>query len=183
MNSLVKIAALTAVVVSLGGCASAYECQLGNACQSVTDSYHSAVKNAGNVETTAPGANVAGVPLDDEKDDVETAGKKVGFQSFSPYQGGALDDKPVYQPPRPLRIWIAPWREKTSATTQNNAVLISGQFMYATVPGGWTMGTLREGGGLSPILMLAPQHPKDKVPKRIQPKQKLVDMPALKTKK
>src|SRR5690606_33039606 len=169
MRNFTKVAALAVLVLGASGCSSTYKCPLGNECSDVYDSYRAAAANGGNKETTMPNANKHGVPFDQQDEDE----KKIGLQAYNPYAGGAMTERPVYQPPRPLRIWIAPWQAQLDSLTQTDPVLMSGQFMYATIPGFWSMGVMRADGSLSPVMMLEPSDPPEEQQQqnnRIQPK-------------
>lgn len=181
---MIKTTSTLVLLVAIGllsGCAAKYQCKLGNECVDVYDNYDAAVNQSGNKETVTPDANKDGVPFKSAGAKAKGFGvsEELGLQSFEPYSGGAMTEKPIYQPPRPLRIWIAPWQAKLDSQTQSEAVLMSGQFMYATIPGSWTMGELREDGSLSNVLLLAP-YDKEKeekaTPKRIQPKKSVLDL-------
>lgn len=51
--------------------------------------------------------------------------------------GGA----PVYTPPTPRRVWIAPW-------TDQNGVIHAGEWVYFETPGSWNIGTLKKDGAI-----------------------------------
>lgn len=181
MKPFLSLAAIAAVSV-LSGCSSTYKCNLGNECLNVDDAYGAAVQNTGNKESTMPYANREGKPFDANSEDIDNRNTQL-TQSFNPYSGGSMTEKPIYQPPRPLRIWLAPWQQQLDSVTQTEPVLMSGQFLYATVPGYWAMGTLRADGSLSPIMMLEPQKakplPAAATPQsqRVQPQQQLMNIP------
>lgn len=164
----------------LVGCATPHECKLGTECYGLDDVYEAAVAGDGNHETVLPEYSSKGKGKGLKAKKNET---KLGVQSFSPYQGSRLTDKPIYQPPKPIRIWIAPWQADLDSYTQNDAVLMGGQFMYATIPGHWGMGDLRKDGELGKTLMqLEPFNLKSEQnsgadTKRVQPRQQLVDLP------
>lgn len=178
---LKKVFVLLATFTVLSGCATSnYKCELGNECIDVYDIYDATMSNDGNKETVVPNLDRSGEPFGDNSKSKSkkgnSAGASLGLQSFDPYAGGSMTDKPVYQPPRPVRVWLAPWQADLASETQQAPVLMSGQFMYVTVPGFWTMGTFKDAGGLGGPMMLEPysaeQHG-EVTPKRIQPKASL----------
>lgn len=175
---LKKLIGLTVIAISLTGCATAnYQCKLGNECVDVYDVYDAANANDGNKETVTPDLDKKGKPFKKSKKNSSADNSELGIQSFEPYSGGSMTDRPVYQPPKPLRIWLAPWQAELDSETQQAPVLLSGQFMYVTIPGYWTMGGLKEDGGLGGMMMLEPYDTtKHKAaPNRIQPKQRVLD--------
>lgn len=166
-----------AALVALTGCAtSKYKCDLGNECIDVYDIYDATLTDGGNKETVVPDLDRSGKPFknaSNSKSKKGSDGAVLGLQSFEPYSGGSMTDKPVYQPPRPIRVWLAPWQVDLDSETQAEPVLMSGQFMYVTVPGFWTMGTLKDAGGMGGPLMLEPYSTEQQgkvIPKRIQPR-------------
>lgn len=178
-NMLNKSAmAIIAMAVVLTGCSTQHTCKLGTECYGLDDAYKAAVENAGNHETVFPEYNSKGKGSPSKKIESESS---LGVQSFKAFQGLRLTDKPVYQPPKPVRIWIAPWQASLESYTQTDPVLMGGQFMYATIPGHWTMGELRKNGGLGKTLQLEPYNLKEEQDhtsnNRVQPKQRLVELP------
>lgn len=163
-------------VVIITGCATQHTCKLGTECYGLDDAYDAAVENAGNQETVFPEYNPKG-----KGSSFKNSESGLGVQSFKPYQGSRLTDKPIYQPPKPIRIWIAPWKASLDSYTQADPVLMGDQFMYATIPGHWTMGELRKNGDLGKTLQLEPynlQQEKEGVSNnRVQPKQQFLELP------
>lgn len=176
---LLALGALAALTIS--GCATVpYDCPLGTECVGTKEVYDAAVSNQGNSES------VMGFKKDKKQSQAVADFDFHDTDSFSmpndsqqakphtaqwrPYAGGGLTDKPVYQPPQPVRIWIAPWKA-------SDGLLRSGQFIYATRPGRWTMGEMRsEGVGsqvLRPRAVLKPADQKT-AEKRVQPEAQLV---------
>lgn len=170
-----KVSVTLAIMLLAGGCTSIpYECPLGHECIGTTDAYQAAIENRGNSES------VFGEPF--ESDKKAATGDEQPLQGqWRPYAGGGLSDKPVYQPPQPVRIWIAPW-------VAEDGLLRSGQFIYATRKGGWQMGQMREegigGALLNPRTLLRPAPPSSgsasspsgsaSSPNRVQPQQRLI---------
>lgn len=165
---LLALGALAALTIS--GCATVpYDCPLGTECVGTKEVYDAAVSNQGNSESV--------LGFKEDKKDSQAASTKGEDQEdkpltaqWRPFAGGGLTDKPVYQPPQPVRIWIAPWKA-------SDGLLRSGQFIYATRPGRWTMGEMRsEGVGgqvLRPRAVLKPAD-QDAAEKRVQPEAQLV---------
>lgn len=153
-----KVLLSMGALLILSGCTTIpYQCELGEECIGAKEAYGAAVENRGNSES------VFGEPFDAEDGDAQ----RVLESEFRPYAGGGLTDKPLYQPPRPVRIWVAPWKG-------DDGMLRSGQFIYATRKGGWQMGELREQGVGGQLLhertVLRPATPEpEKAPKRVQP--------------
>lgn len=166
------------VFLVLTGCSTQHSCKLGTECYGLDDVYDAAVENAGNHETVFPEYNAKGKGSKPKKSE-----SSLGVQSFKPYQGSRLTDQPVYQPPKPIRIWIAPWQANLDSYTQTEPILMGGQFMFATIPGHWNIGDLRKNGDLGKTLQLEPynlKHEKEQSNvsnNRVQPKQKLVELP------
>lgn len=172
--------AIIAIAVVLTGCSTQHSCKLGTECYGLDDAYEAAVENAGNHETVFPEYNSKGKGSKSKKIESESS---LGVQSFKAYQGSKLTDKPIYQPAKPIRIWIAPWQSNLDSYTQTGPVLMGDQFMYATIPDHWTMGELRKNGGLGKTIQLEPFSLKEEQQQnnvnsnRVQPKQKLVELP------
>lgn len=177
-SALLAVAALSALVVS--GCTTVpYDCPLGTECVGTKEVYDSALANGGNSESVMGFKDEKGSSKDkaarfdfDEGDDftVASTGKKSDPKAaqWNPYAGGGLTEKPVYQPPQPVRIWIAPWKA-------DDGLLRSGQFIYATRPGRWTMGEMRSEGVGGQVLRPRPAlKPSAVENKRVQPEAQLV---------
>jgi|GEM_PF-2516615 len=162
-------------VAALGlvsGCASVqHNCPLGEECVGTHDVYEAAVGGGGDSESVLPGA---GGP----RAELEASGSDLGFAeqgTWRPYAGGGLSDRPLYQPPQPVRIWLAPWQA-------SDGWLRSGQYLYVTREGGWSFGELREPGvgadllgprrlpGITP----AEEEPSPTRTDRVQPEQNLL---------
>jgi len=123
----------------LGGCMSIpHECPLGEECVGVADVYEAAIANEGTQDSVLNTDTRAKSSSDPE------AVKDV-IEQWRPYSGGSLTDKPVYQPPKPIRIWVAPWRG-------DDGILRSGEYLYVTSPGHWHYGDLRSEGAGAGIL-------------------------------
>ena len=161
--SLKLMIPLTALLF-LGGCATVqHDCELGSECVGTGDVYEAAVANSGSSETVMEG----------RKDGSEAEEEKI--EQWRPYSGGGLTDMPVYQPGKPVRIWVAPWR-------CDDGILRSGEYLYVTLPDDWSYGQLRDDGigagmiGPSPgVQHIAPRGQDASVnPYRIQPQMQIV---------
>lgn len=176
MNKILKISSLLVFSVVIAGCAAKHNCQLGEECYGLEDAYQAALENGGNSETVLPEYSNKG------------KGKKIAsssanaenlqLQGFSAYAGEKLTNKPIYQPPKPIRIWIAPWQAELDSDTQKDPVLMGDQFLYATIPGYWQMGELRSEGEAAQML-LEPSFNNNsnqaKQTQRVQPQQQLIE--------
>lgn len=135
-----------ALPVLLAACAAPYSCQLGNECVNVSESYDAIRGGEGDSQgaiKTGDRKRIENTRLGKgAKNSSNSAGVS---QAFRPYAGGQLDDKPVYIPPRPIRIWIAPWTNH-KLDKKGDGYLMSGQFMYVTVGGKWNYGEMAERG-------------------------------------
>lgn len=143
--------------LALNACAVMYECQLGEECYNTEDAYNAAVSGGGNSESVMPYG-----PVKESKEDEESEGIKQG--EWQPYSGSRLTDRPVYQPPQPRRIWIAPWRE--------DGILRAGQFIFVVQPGYWNMGQMDEDGVAAQLL--SPVSSENGLPPRVQPHENLL---------
>lgn len=114
-----------------------YQCQRGEACAPVHNTYRDAVRAQG---SWRPVWDVRGHHF----------GKKPKAGFFSGWFSGWFSDKhkrlrpvhgvrvpggprvtaPVYQPPRPWRVWLGPWVDA-------NGDLRSGQYVWFVTPGHW----------------------------------------------
>lgn len=165
------------IAATASACSVKYKCELGEECLGVKDAYSAAIENGGNSETTMPAPKNKRELAKMKKRGVYTssASSRYGVQKgeFEPYSGNKLLDKPVYQPPTPIRIWIAPWRLNDG----QQEYLLSGQYLYVQRPGRWTMGTLRNPGFGSVGLDFSPRQLPDENAKDgvVQPKDRLVD--------
>lgn len=173
--NIFKIAILTSALFLLTACASSHQCKLGDSCFGLDDAYEASLADAGSKETVLPEYSAAG-KADSLNKNKQSNSEQLVLQGFSAYSGSKLTAKPVYQPPRPIRIWIAPWQANLDSYTQTAPVLMGDQFLYATIPGHWQMGELRGQGELN-RMMLEPLIPnnEDKEINRVQPKQVLFE--------
>lgn len=174
-----KYLSILPVFAFLIGCATPYTCELGMDCMDLNDAYEAALGGGGNKETLIPNSvreQKQSRPLDEGRVLKKTkAGTYLNApavtQSWnkSQYGGSKLQDKPVYMPPKPLRIWIAPWVDED----EEGSRLLSGQFMYITIGGEWTMGQMGQSGRAG-ASMFEPWVPKPKDEGRVDPSQRLV---------
>ena len=148
----------------LGGCATVkHDCDLGEECVGTSDVYTAAVANEGSSESVMEGVEPA------------SEAEEAPIEQWRPYSGGGLTAQPVYQPGKPVRIWVAPWRG-------NDGILRSGEYLYVTLPDAWRYGELREKGvGADMIgpaqgeLHIAPAgRGRQPNPNRIQPQMQIV---------
>ena len=148
------------------GCSVKYQCELGQECYNTQDAYDAAVSGAGNAETVMPYGPVKRekLPQDHDKNPHHGIYNEIQTGEWRPYSGSRLTDRPVYKPPTPRRIWIAPWRD--------DGILRAGQFLFVVQPGGWQFGELDDAGAASQLL--SPVHPQSETPKRIQPRENLL---------
>lgn len=167
-----KVSLFSFGLLILSGCSSIpYSCALGNECVGTDEAYEAAIENRGNSESTL------GEPF--KKGNKASRTRPGSSQQellveseWRPYAGGGLSDQPLYLPPRPVRIWIAPWQAE-------DGLLRSGQFIYATRKGGWQMGQMRDGGAASGLLQ---PHTFERSTargniQRVQPEQQLIPQP------
>lgn len=163
MKKLIFIAVISAVMT---GCSTAYTCKLGYECISVEESYEAARADGGNKESVifqSDRKKAENTKLKGSKTDVAQRAQRGRFSGFS---GEKLTDRPVYMPPKPLRIWIAPWVDEMD---EGQNYLLSGQFMYITTGGGWQMGELNRSGRAGELIF-KPQLPTVIDTKRVAPK-------------
>lgn len=172
MKSAIKIIPGLLLAMTVG-CSIKYQCELGQECYNTEDAYNAAVAKEGNSETVMPYGPVKSESLSDgkKKDKRRRTSSKAETGAWQPYSGSRLTDRPVYQPPQPRRIWVAPWKE--------GGILRAGQFIFVTESGHWNYGELKKAGQASQVL--SPIKPKSDVPKRVQPKENL--MPRAKKRK
>ncbi len=187
--SLTLLAAFTGLTL-LSGCATPYSCPLTNEdgyCTNQRQAYLAAKANSGDKEnvfagTGDPAAGAEQHPAAATGDDdimamVEhAAAPKLPVTALAYFKTHhAIEDRPVYAPPRPARVWVAPW-------TDEYGLLHGEELIYALRPGGWAYGELRTPGAASGLLepldpddigfKLAPK--KDEQPSgRVQPRQPL----------
>lgn len=164
----------------LAGCATPYTCEMGMECLDTFDAYEAARANAGNKEsviTEEERIEAENTPLGKGSNSRGSrSGSKKGAGAdkggFAPYAGVKLQDKPVYAPAQPLRIWIAPWID--GDTENGDTRLLSGQFMYVTIGGKWTMGEMKDAGTAGGA-MFQPWAPTPKGDERVNPSQRFLD--------
>lgn len=173
----------------LAGCSTAeHKCPLGEDCTGSKEVYDAAVAGGGDNQNVLPGAGrpkgetgeqqASGlhgegrrgrVPGSVDRDS-DSGSEETGRGQWNPYDGGSLSERPVYQPPKPVRIWVAPWRDQ-------DGILRSGQYLYVTQDGGWQFGELRSPGAGSRILRPRPPtapEADDAGQGRVQPRQTMM---------
>ncbi|HEX7381934.1 MAG TPA: TraV family lipoprotein [Nevskiaceae bacterium] len=124
--------ALPLVALALTACATkGYECVAPYACNSVRHNYNSAVHDdgwrgwqAGQPGEVPPKKGQRGA----DQVSVAASGGLAGLQF--PTGGGTLAG-PVYTPPQPWRVWLAPY-------SRADGTLESGTYIWFTTPGHWT---------------------------------------------
>lgn len=156
--------AVTAVmgIVTLQGCATPHACPLTNEdgyCADMSTTYGAAVANAGDNENALAGSGLEAKQesgsISTNEDDYMFAHnsapvtKTAAVQppsglKYAPTQIG-YEDRPIYAPARPARIWVAPWRD-------DNNILHYNEYIAATREGGWHYGELRNEGAASDLL-------------------------------
>lgn len=150
----------------LSGCMTVqHECELGEKCVGTSEVYTAAIANEGTSESVMGDAESAS----------EGDGKEEKIEQWRPYSGGGLTDRPVYQPGKPVRIWVAPWRGQ-------DGILRSGEYLFVTLPDAWRYGELREEGAGAGMIgpALGEQHitteggSRQVNPYRVQPKMQIV---------
>lgn len=145
MNA-VRFFAVSALVAVMSGCASSprHSCALTNEegyCANMEETYSAAVQGNGSHENVLAGGGKSVSPR-------SVSGEAV----FTGYPQAEARGMPVYTPPKPHRLWIAPWAEA-------NGVLHGGEYVYYTTPGYWNYGTLGAPGEGSTVL--GPVRPQD----------------------
>lgn len=143
---LVVLLGLTGAVAACGSVPQ--RCPLTNrdgTCASMQETYEIARDQSGN----SSGESVFDVYGSGDKDGDETFGKRSeGAPSAlgnpqSQKKTGMLEIDmgrhhlagPVYTPPRPYRIWVAPW-------TDSNGIVHSGEHLFFAKPGHWNYGPM-----------------------------------------
>ncbi|QHS09086.1 hypothetical protein [Sinimarinibacterium sp. NLF-5-8] len=127
---LAFVALVAAATVS--GCATKRSCPTPMSCSSVKHNYEAAVVDddwkgwqAGEPEEgPGTGGGTARHPLVMPPSQYDRVGMLV------PNSGGAVD-APMYSPPRPWRVWLAP-------TSRADGTLESGSYVWFTTPGHWS---------------------------------------------
>lgn len=112
-----------------------YDCKRGQACAPVHNTYNDAVRAQG---SWRPVWNVRGTHFGKKKhrDHWFFSGlfsakpKRLQPIRGSLVFGGPQSEAPVYQPPRPWRVWLGPWVDSTGD-------LHSGEYVWFTSPGHW----------------------------------------------
>ena len=124
LNRFIRLTPVASLLL-LAACATpGYECRMGHACAPVHDTYRDAVRDQG---TWRPVWNVRGASYKSK----EKAHRKKEPAKF--VMGGPQASAPVYQPPRPWRVWLAPWVDTTGD-------LHSGEYVWFVTPGKWYYG-------------------------------------------
>lgn len=126
----------------ISGCSVPHKCKLGENCYNLIDNYEAAKEKAGNKESVIE-RDSEGKPINPPKDfaskkEVSETSGKAKMKIMGAHN---LTKKPVYTPSVPLRIWLAPWRDKDN-------ILHAGEQIYTITKGGWNYGELRSPGAL-----------------------------------
>ena len=120
----------------LSACATpGYQCKRGEACAPVHNTYDDAVHAQG---SWRPLWNVRGHSFGKKRKHGWLSGwfsDKHEHKHLKPVRGslvtgGPQAQAPVYQPPRPWRVWLGPWVDA-------NGDLRSGQYVWFVTPGHW----------------------------------------------
>ena len=120
----------------LSACATpGYQCKRGEACAPVHNTYDDAVRAQG---SWRPLWNVRGHSFGKKRKHGWFSGwfsDKHEHKHLKPVHsvlvmGGPQAQAPVYQPPRPWRVWLGPWVDA-------NGDLRSGQYVWFVTPGYW----------------------------------------------
>ena len=120
----------------LSACATpGYQCKRGEACAPVHNTYDDAVRAQG---SWRPLWNVRGHSFGKKRKHGWFSGwfsDKHEHKHLKPVRGslvtgGPQAQAPVYQPPRPWRVWLGPWVDA-------NGDLRSGQYVWFVTPGHW----------------------------------------------
>lgn len=120
----------------LSACATpGYQCKRGEACAPVHNTYDDAVRAQG---SWRPLWNVRGHSFGKKRKHGWFSGwfsDKHEHKHLKPVHsvlvmGGPQAQAPVYQPPRPWRVWLGPWVDA-------NGDLRSGQYVWFVTPGHW----------------------------------------------
>ena len=112
-----------------------YQCKRGEACAPVHNTYDDAVHAQG---SWRPLWNVRGHSFGKKREHGWFSGwfsDKHEHKHLKPVRsslvmGGPQAQAPVYQPPRPWRVWLGPWVDA-------NGDLRSGQYVWFVTPGHW----------------------------------------------
>lgn len=128
MNA-VRLLPVALLVAAVSGCASTprHSCQLTNEdgyCADMHETYDAAVSGNDSHENVLAGASKTA-----------KAQSAAGEAVFTGYPQAEARGMPVYTPPKPQRLWIAPWAEA-------NGTLHGGEYVYYTTPGYWNYGAL-----------------------------------------
>lgn len=161
-----KIAILCAALttVALTGCASgpSYQCPMPDACAPVHDNYNKALKDHSWGGWTVDGSSSS---EKDSGDKGSSSEKPKAVRMEMAPKPFVATGKPVYVPPTPWRMWLAP-------TPAGDGSIASGSYVWFVTPGHWDYlgnkwpsnvlganvkvpdasgGTIDENGDLSPI--------------------------------
>jgi hypothetical protein len=115
------------LALPLAGCSDhGYQCEMPIACAPIHKNYEAALADTSWDGWKAGEPDTASNPDEDEKD------RKVPAEraKLHPPEADATPG-PIYAPPAPLRVWLAPW-------SRADGSLESGQYVWLTLPGHWT---------------------------------------------
>lgn len=145
-----KLPTLSAVLLGslLAGCASTINtCEDPNSgCASLEDTYQAALQDDGRAE------NVNLLQRGRQTAQVADARPHDGESLFRTDFAAEPRGTPIYSPPVPHKLWVAPWRDA-------NNVLHGGEYVYYLTPGYFTTGTLTAPGQGAEVL--GPLKPED----------------------
>ncbi len=144
--TILRIFTLTTLAVIISGCASSprHSCALNDEegyCADTEATYNAAVRGGGSRENVLANSGKA-----------SSTQSAAGDSVFTGYPQAEARGMPVYTPPKPHRLWVAPWAE-------SGGVLHGGEYIYYTTPGYWNYGTLGAPGEGSNVL--GPVRPQD----------------------
>ena len=128
-----RIVIAAAAVATLAGCAShGYTCPIPDACAPIHDNYEKSVADTGWDGWQAGGGAPGG-----KKDEPLGAPGSSGGVPAPPVpaemrpSGRDATDRPIYTPPAPWVVWLAPW-------SRDDGTLESGTYVWFTTPGHWS---------------------------------------------
>lgn len=145
MKRLLLATATLSVSVIMAGCADpGYSCRLKDsslgACSSTEQAYHGALR------TSQVGPNQQSVFQPGSKASAKHSGQspQVVIGQLSRTPGPGQTGMPVFQEPKVVRVWIAPFVDA-------DGNLHSGEYQYFSTPGHWNYGSLKAPGQASGI--------------------------------
>jgi len=160
MKSRYITVALLASASMLSGCLSnapKHSCPLNSEdgyCADLETVYGAAVRDQGSKENVLEGVIE---PISDGKSDkpqteAPAPEAPVVHDEFTGFMAAQDRGMPVFTPPKPHRLWIAPWHDA-------NKILHGGEYLYYTTPGHWNYGTLTSPGDGAEVM--GPIKPQD----------------------